>query len=124
MTVDGLPALCTGLACDYVYEEATGVVTGMSIGTPTPVNVTLSGSDLPLELASVTLAKTNCIVTSHNETSIVCYLETPWVAGSWYPEVRDDKGLIPVSIDVTAHHVPLIVTGVSPDTDLNQAGGD
>ena len=86
--------------------------------------ITLSGTNLPLELTSVSLSKTNCIVSANDVSQIVCALETPWVAGTWLPEVRDSNGLIPVSEAVTAHHVPLVITSVSPDIDLNQAGGD
>ena len=121
VTVDGLPALCTGLACDYEYSEPTGEVTSMVISD---LDVTLTGTNLPLDMLSVTLAQTNCGVSSNTETQIVCALETPWVAGSWLPEVRDANGLIPVSGAVAAHHVPLVITAVSPDIDLNQAGGD
>ena len=124
VTVDDLPALCTGLACDYVHTEPTGQVTAMALGDLNPLDITITGTDLPLDLVSVTLAKTDCVVSSNDGSQIVCALATPWVAGSWVPEVRDAAGLIPVSDAVAAHTVPLVVTGVAPDLDLNQAGGD
>ena len=72
----------------------------------------------------MTLAKTECIVSTNDETTIICTLVTPWVAGNWMPEVRDDKGLIPLSGSVSNYNVPLVISGVSPSSDLNLAGGD
>ena len=72
----------------------------------------------------MTLAKTECIVSTNDETTIICTLVTPWVAGNWMPEVRDDKGLIPLSGSVSKYNVPLVISGVSPNSDLNLAGGD
>ena len=63
VSIDGLPAVCAGMQCDYIYEEPTSLVTSMIVDA---LEVTIVGSGLTLELESVTLAKTDCVVTANN----------------------------------------------------------
>ena len=51
--VDGMPAICTGMNCDFVYEEPTGKITGFSVSGD---DVVIWGTGLPLELESVRLS--------------------------------------------------------------------
>ena len=95
--IDGIPAICTCVACDYTYEAVEGLITDFSVNG---LDITILGSNLPLEFASVKLAYTNCEVTSNSASSIGCTLVTPWVSGDWIPAVRDVKGLIPVASSV------------------------
>jgi hypothetical protein len=35
VTVDNMPALCSGMACNYLYAEGSSIVTGFSINSET-----------------------------------------------------------------------------------------
>ena len=118
--IDGMPALCTGLACDYTVETPTGLITGFSVSG---LDVSITGTNLPTEPPSVRLANTDCAITSHDESMIQCTLVTPWVGGEWLPAVRDAKGRIPVSSSVATHKVPVLVNSFNPAV-INVAGGD
>ena len=118
INIDGMPAICVGLKCDYQYEVPTGLVTGMSVSG---LDVSLTGTNLPLNNLKVRVAQTNCEVTSNSEDSIECTLVTPWVAGKWLPAVRDSKGLIPNKPEVQPHEVPYVVTHTDP-ANVNVAG--
>jgi hypothetical protein len=39
VSVDGLPALCTGLACDYTYLTGDALITGFSISSDTQLTI-------------------------------------------------------------------------------------
>ena len=39
-------------------------------------------------------------------------------------EVLSDDGRVPVNLAVSAINVPLIISTITPSTDLNAAGGD
>jgi hypothetical protein len=97
VTVDGMEAICTGLNCDYVYEEPAGLITGFTVDGD---NVSIQGENLPLDIISVRLSQTNCDITSNDEASIECTLATPWVSGKWRPAVRTAKGRLPVADSV------------------------
>jgi hypothetical protein len=46
------------------------------------------------------------------------------VAGtSWLPVVVDANGIIPLDASLTPVDIPLVVSGVTPNTDLNPYGG-
>jgi hypothetical protein len=86
--------------------------------------VTIAGTNLPSTLASVTVAEINCAITSNDATTISCTLASPLIAGDWTPVVKDAKGLIPNASTIAATSVPLVVTNVTPKTNLNPAGGE
>ena len=58
VSVDGMPALCTGLACDYTYIEGQETITSFSVSG---IQVTISGTDLT-EPTSVEIGFINCQV--------------------------------------------------------------
>ena len=93
VSIDDLPAICTG-NCDYTYENPTGVINSMSVSG---LQVTLTGTDLPIEIVSVKLAHTICEIDSNSATTIICSLVTPWVFGKYLPAVRDANGLVPIA---------------------------
>ena len=68
------------------------------------LDVTISGTALPEEITSVTIANIDCTIDDENlpssETEIVCSLEEPLPAGSWLPQVKDEFGRIVVSDSV------------------------
>lgn len=123
MTVDGTPAVCASLECDFAYTEPTSEVTEMTVSGS---DVTIAGTGLPegAALLSVTIAMTDCAVQTSSAIEITCILQDPWVGGDWTPEVRDVNGLAPLASGYTAHHVDIVVSSVSPDIDLNPAGGE
>jgi hypothetical protein len=95
--IDGMEAICTGMACDYVHVAPEGEVTGMSVGGLTGHDVTIMGTNLPLELLSITIGGIDCVVTTNTEGAILCEMSGDWIAGTHLPAVRDANGLIPVS---------------------------
>ena len=117
--VNDLPALCKNLECGYTYEEPTSELTSMTV---TDSSVTMTGTSLPTELVSVFFDLTPCTISSNDETSISCTLDNPVIFGTHYPEVRDEKGLIPISNSLEAYEVALVVDSTDPSTDVNPAG--
>jgi hypothetical protein len=65
--------------------------------TVTDNSVSMTGISLPTELVSVFIGLTPCTISSNDETSISCTLDNAVIFGTHYPEVRDEKGLIPIS---------------------------
>ena len=116
-----LSAVCATLNCGYSYEESTAEVLTMTVNN---LDVSFTGTNMPLDLASVTLGHTNCVIASSDATSISCTLVTPLFAGTWLPEIKDSKGLLPLAVGFAGQTVSLVVSNVTPATDLNPAGGD
>ena len=106
--------------CDYAYTTPTHLVEGQTL---TGLNVVITGTSLPTT-ATVTFAGVNCVVSAATGTQIDCALEVNPAAGDWTVVVKDEFGLIPVAGTVTAISVPLIVTSVTPNTNLNYLGGE
>lgn len=121
VTIDDQVALCASLACGYTYEAPIAEVTGMTV---TDQEVAITGTDFSSDIDSVTVGYTGCTVTSNDATSIACTLDYPLIAGTWLPEVKDVKGLFPVDDTLLGHTVALVVTSVTPNSNLNPAGGD
>ena len=92
------------------------------------LDVTITGTDLPLEITSVAIANINCAVDAEalpsTETEIVCTLEESMSAGSWLPQVKDEFGLIIIDESVAKLELSIVITDISPQVDLNPAGGD
>ena len=88
------------------------------------LEVTITGTSLNPALTSVTIAHTNCAVSSSDDTSISCTMDHPWTVGNWFPEVRDVKGLFPLDPNLQRHSVAIILDSILPNTGLNPAGGD
>jgi hypothetical protein len=62
-----------------------------------------------------------CAITEVTQTSIKCTV-TP-VAGSWAPIVTDSMGVIPIDPSCPNISVPLVLTSVTNNTNLNPFGG-
>ena len=90
--------------------------------TVTDSSVSMTGTSLPTELVSVFIGLTPCTISSNDETSISCTLDNAVIFGTHYPEVRDEKGLIPISNSLEAYEVALVVDSTDPSTDVNPAG--
>ena len=86
VTVDDMPALSTGMMCDYTYFEGESCITGFTLsGT----ELTITGSDFvtddtEMEIEMGRLACTNIIV-AETADQITCDLSGELPAGSWYP---------------------------------------
>ena len=122
VSVDGMPALCTGLHCDYTYVVGPETITAFTVAG---IQVTITGTDLT-EPTSVEMGYINCEVTSFDDVlgQIDCTLERVLPGGKWFPAVYTEQGLVKRDAAVTAHEVTLEITSVSPSTGLNPAGGD
>lgn len=118
VAIDGMPAVCASLDCDFTYIQPTSEVVDMQIAD---LDVSITGTDLPdgLDLLSITIAKTDCEVQAISPTDASCTLGAPWVGGDWTPEIRDANGLAPLALNFEPYHVDIVVTSVSPNTELN-----
>ena len=58
------------------------------------------------------------------ETEITCTLNFLPAAGSWDVKLIDFRGLIPIEETVEKISVDLVIDSITPNTDLNQLGGD
>jgi YD repeat-containing protein len=64
VNVNGLPAVCHSLACDFAYTENVGKVTGFTYDAASK-KVTITGTDLPKtadDIQKVDFAMTECAV--------------------------------------------------------------
>ena len=124
VTIDEFPALCTGMACHYVYADGVPLITGFTrVGT----ELTITGVDLgvaaPLKIEMAHLDCSN-IVVAETFDSITCDLSGELPAGSWFPVVTEDAGKVKVDETVVAEVITMTVTSVDPKLNLNPAGGD
>ena len=119
-----MPAACKNLDCSYTYEINNAEVSTMSVNAAT-LEVTITGISLPADIDQVSVGDATCpSITSNDGSTLVCTLDSPCQAGDHEPVVKSPKGLIPNAAGFTKYTVPLVVTSVSPNTDLNPAGGD
>ena len=89
------------------------------------VDLTITGVGLPTEDINVKFANAECEGTiTASETEITCSLNFLPAAGEWCVEVIDYRGLIPTLDDLDLIDVDLVIDGISPNSDLNQLGGD
>jgi hypothetical protein len=118
VSVEGLEAACDSLNCGYTYIQPTAQITDFSLSGTT---LTITGTDLPSVIKTIqfsNVACTNIVVT--DTTTITCTVIA--VAGSWQPIVTDANGYIPINA-TNVINVPLTVTSVSPNANLNPNGG-
>lgn len=99
--VDGTPAVCHNLNCDYSFIEATGEITGFTF-TESTKQLVVTGTGLPATIGDyqyVDYALTRCKITATTVTAsgFTCVLEADPVCGKWTPKVVTQKGLIPSS---------------------------
>ena len=81
-----LDAVCAKLACGYTYVEPDAEVLTMTVSS---LDVSFTGTSMPLDLTSVTIGYTDCVIVSSSDTAISCTLATPLFAGTWIPEIRN-----------------------------------
>ena len=124
--VDGLPALCVNLNCDYNYVAATSEITLQSYDQNTKV-IVVNGTSLPTTGLTLSFGGATCLdstpSSAFTETQITCTLKNAPRAGDHKVEIRDSKGLIPFASGVADINIPLVITSVTPDV-ANALGGD
>lgn len=113
--VDEYPVLCGKLNCGFEYVDQTSRITGFTVSG---LDVTISGTDLPLEVTSVLIAQIVCTIDSENvpstATQTKCTLAEPLPAGSWLPKMKDEFGLIIVDESVAALEIAMVISDISP----------
>jgi hypothetical protein len=89
VNVNGIPALCANLNCDYMYTTPSGAISGQSL-TGNDLQVTgtsLSTSDISMQVGGV-----SCDDASGSDTELNCVLQNGPKAGSWNVELTDAFG--------------------------------
>jgi hypothetical protein len=124
--VDGLPALCVNLNCDYTYEAATAEITNQTYDSSTKV-IVVTGTSLPTTGVTLSFGGVTCAnstpSSAYTATEITCTLKNAPRAGDHKAEIRDSKGLIPFASGVADINIALVITSVTPDV-ANALGGD
>lgn len=126
MNVNGQPAVCHKVDCDFSYLNPTEVVTEFTFDTTTKI-LTLTGTNLPnkTDVYQIWYAQTLCKIGEvASETTIECTLQAEPVCGSFKPELISMRGIIPNSETVVDQTVECSVSSTYPLQDLNVLGGD
>jgi len=89
--------------------------------------ITIEGTDLPTTDISIHLSSVECPLNVDTDTItdvlITCTFADPLVAGSWFVELRDLNGLIPLADGLVETVVALTISDSSPSTAINALGG-
>jgi hypothetical protein len=123
--VDGIPAFCPNLNCDYAYVQATELITGQSYDAANNV-ISITGTGLPTSSTwSMSFGGSPCdplFVTIITINAFSCTLLQKPYAGPHKAELRVAGGLIPYASGVADINIALSATAVSPST-INPMGG-
>ena len=128
VSVDGLPAVCASVECDFTYETTVGEITAVTFDEPSGL-VTVVGTDLPASAAdiqSVDFALTECVVDadSVSATGLECTLALSATCGDHVPVIVSRWGTIPGAAELVPITVVCEITGIFPLTELNLLGAD
>jgi len=123
--VDGLPAVCDGLNCDFTYVANVGEVTGFTFDEASK-ELLITGTELPLQadIDSIMFAQSTCSVLSSSATSVSCKLDRNPTCGTWKPTLLAKLGKIVNAASVTGVAVKCTVSAANPLLALNMIGGD
>ena len=120
ISVDGLPAVCDSLSCGYTYVAPVPEITSF---THSGTTLTIQGTAFPTKIQSIGFAHVDCAnIVVVSPTQITCTV-TPVAGNKWSPIVTTDMGLIPLASGVTLKNIPLVLSTVTPNTNLNPYGG-
>jgi hypothetical protein len=72
VNVDGVPAACANLNCDYMYVDTSALITGQSLLNGNTLSIT--GQNLPTDLKDVRLGSVGCGLVTGTDTEITCML--------------------------------------------------
>ena len=121
VTVNGIEAICVALNCDYTYVEATAEISSQVVSGNV---LTILGTDLPTgDDTELSLSGKACTINDKTATTITCTFTEALVAGSWNARVATALGGTPLAAGVSPIDVALVITSISPNTDLNYFGG-
>lgn len=126
VTVNGEPAVCHNLTCDFVYTEPQGEVTGFTYEATTKV-VALTGTGLiGPGIRYIEFAKSRCAVdpATMTETSLTCTLVQEPTCGDHVPLLTSTLGLVNTTTGLTPETITCLVSSVAPTTQLNLLGQD
>lgn len=105
--VDGVPAACKNVNCDYLYIAETSSVDSMSIFGN---DITIQATNLPTDIENVILGDVECGATTSDGSTITCALSDDPCAGDYTSvQVITTGGQVPVSATFPAVTVPLTV---------------
>ena len=88
------------------------------------LDVTIAGTSMPTDIDSVKVGCATCSGITNDGSTLTCTLNHLVQAGNFEPVVKNSLGQIPVASGFTKYSVALFLSTVTPDTDLNPAGGD
>lgn len=122
VNVDGIPAACAYDNCDYLYTDSPAEVTGQSLAGNV---LTVTGVNLPTDLTDVKVGDVGCGPVTGSATQITCTLLKNAAAGTYAEiDVYSADGRVAVSASVTPITVALSTSAVTPNTNVNSAGGE
>ena len=78
-----MPALCTGMACNYKYTEGKSVITSYNLD-PSTNQLTISGKDFE-EPTKIEMGYLDCHNIVYSADQITCDLTDNLPAGTWFP---------------------------------------
>lgn len=86
--------------------------------------IEVNGENLPVTAdVEVSIAGTPCAINNKTATKITCTMATKPTAGNWHVEVRDSEGRAKPADGMAKILIPLVITSVSPNKDINYNGG-
>lgn len=126
--IDGLPAVCHNLTCDFSYVANVGEATTFTY-TEATKELVIQGTKLPNstdDIDWIEFAQSSCTVdtTKISETSITCKLDRDPVCGTWKPTIHARLGKILNKSDMTAQAIQCTVSAATPLGAMNIIGGD
>jgi hypothetical protein len=122
VTIDGMPALCIDLSCDFTYIQSDSMMSTQSIDDSDLFTIT--GSLLPDASSDrIRLGPVGCTPQSLAADTITCQLDDTRVSGDWVVRIVTVYGRIPNEIDTTIL-VPVQADSMLPDSNVNYLGGD
>jgi hypothetical protein len=126
VSVDGLPAVCHNLTCDYSYVDPVGTVTAFTFDAGAST-ISITGTDFDVSpIKEIKFAKSRCAVdpATLSATNIDCTLVREPTCGTFIPVVTSDMGIIPGDAGLVGTEVACTATSATPLASLNLLGGD
>jgi len=126
--VDGQPAVCHNLTCDFAFIEPLGTITSFTYDETTKV-LAIQGTGLPTSvdgIQSIEFAKSKCTidVSSVSNSSVQCRLDHDPTCGSYVPILISSFGIVPNDNQVQTKVIGCSVSRVEGPPTLNLLGGD
>jgi len=127
--VNGLPAACHNLSCDFSYIANVGEVTAFQF-TEATKKLVITGTDLPknfTQIETIEFAQSFCTpdtTVTLDGTSITCTLNRNPTCGNWKPILVSSLGKIGLATAVADQSIQCSITSGFPLTSLNLIGGD